>query len=133
VTKAIEASVSDKTMFTKGTVRGRLNDFNFPPPEWITISLTPTEVTIETDQSESLKTSNGTSKTWPHKGYRFQVSTKWVNGSLERTFEGAGGLRTNTYSLSDNGKTLTMRVYAVSTAKIKLTQPLTYELSYQRR
>lgn len=132
ITKAIEASV--KGMWFEGRARDRLKNTNLPPPPKITISYTATEVTIETPQSGQLQThSDGRPVKWTSKAKdKYEVSTKWVNGSLERTFKGDDGQRVNTYSISGDGKTLTMHVVGTRESWPRLKQPLKYQLDYKR-
>lgn len=136
VRNAIEFSV--KGMAFEGTARDKLKKTNFPPPQQITISYTSTEVSITTDQSGLIKTpANGGPIKWTRDGDKYDVSTKWVNGNLERTFRSSDGERINTYSLSTDGKTLKMQVAGTSAGLLhlrpSLTHPLEYELFYKRK
>lgn len=132
INNAIEASVRGMWPFT-GKARDKLRKVNLPPPQQITISYTSTEVSITTDQSGLIQTSSdGRPFRWTKDGTKYDVSTRWVNGNLERIFKGGGGKRVNTYSISADGKTLTMQVFGVSTGLIGLTQPLRYHLDYKR-
>jgi len=133
VNDAIERAVGGMSFEAKA--RAKLQKVNLPPPQQITISYTSTEVSITSDQLGSIKTpSNG----GPIKWTKYDVSTKWVNGNLERTFKSSDGKRVNTYSLSADGKTLTMQVYVMSAPWrpwrpfSSLTHPLEYQLSYRR-
>lgn len=88
INNAIEASVRGMWPFT-GTARDKLKRVNLPPPQQITISYTSTEVNITTDRSGSIQTPpNGRPIRWTKDGTKYDVSTKWVNGNLERTFKG---------------------------------------------
>lgn len=134
---AIEFSVKD--MVGEGDARKALMEANLPPPEQITIGYTPTDVTITSNVTGSLKTpANGKPIKWTWKGDKYDVSTKWENDKLVRTFSREGRERVNTYSLEEGGKTVSLHVHA--TGKVvflhieitSLTHPLDYVLHYKR-
>lgn len=129
VKKAIEASAKSMPWGTQGLTRSRLQETNLPPPQRLVISYTSSEVIIETDLAGKIKTSLD-GKPVPRSGH--EVSTKWVNGSLERTFKASDGQRVNTYSLDADGKTLTLHVIGTRESSPRLKQPLEYQLSYRR-
>lgn len=58
-----------------------------------------------------------------------RVTTSWENGRLTQRFEAEDGVRTNVYSVSQDGNTLSMNVTITSP---RLPQPLTYRLVYNR-
>jgi hypothetical protein len=129
VEKAIEASVRKMWPIAKGKARRKLKKTNLPPPQKITIKYTSKEVSITTDVSGLITTpADGTTSPWKD----YVVSTKWEGVYLKRTFKGDGGERVNTYEISADGKTLRMYVFAKSTGRVSLTEPLSYHLAYQR-
>lgn len=130
VDKAIEATVKGM-FFGKSRARNRLRETNLPPYQRIVISYTEAEVSITTDQRPPLRTPiNGTPVDWTREdGEKIKVSTVWESGKLKRTFKAEEGQRVNTYSISEDGKTLTMQVNVTSP---RLPRPLTYKLVYQR-
>lgn len=135
---AIEFSVKGMSI-GEGDARKALEDANLPPPEQITIWYTPTEVTITSNVTGSLKTpANGKPIEWTWKGDKYDVSTKWENDTLVRTFLRAGRMRVNTYSLEEGGKTVSLHVQATGKGLIlgvpitSLKHPLDYVLHYKR-
>lgn len=134
VTSAIEYSV--KGMWLEGKARRKLTETNLPPPNWITIWYSAADFSIQTDQSGLIQTPpDGTSIKWTSK-YKetYDVSTRWVGGNLERTFKSTRGRRVNTYSLSSNGKTLTMKVTGKTEGWLtpSFKHPFNYQLEYRR-
>lgn len=127
VTEAIDAAVKGVSIFLKGTVRDRLKQANLPPPQQLIISYTATDVTITTEAGTIQTPADGTFVDRTIKGEERIVSTKWKDGTLERTFKSGDGERVNTYSLSPDGKTLTLSVTFTSKW---LKQPGAYELHY---
>lgn len=130
VDKAIDAAVKEVSFLVRGTARSRLRKINVSYKR-ISISLTETDVSIAVDQLQPLRTPlNGAPVDWTREdGDKLKVSTVWEGVKLKRTFKADGGERINTYSLSADGKTLTMHVSVTST---HFKQPLTYKLVYQR-
>lgn len=131
VDKAIEALVKEVFSWGRSRARNRLRKTNVPPYQRIVISYTEAEVSIATDQRLPLRTPlDGTRVDWTRDdGEKLKVSTVWESGKLKRTFKGEEGQRVNTYSISADGKTLTMQVSVTSP---RLPRPLTYKLVYQR-
>jgi hypothetical protein len=130
VENAIEVSAKSMSWLFQGRTRSELKKTNVPPPQWIVISYTGAEVTIETDRTGKIKTpSDGRPIRWTD----YDVSTTWINGNLQRTFKGGNGQRVNTYSLSGDGKTLILQVRGTRDSRPKLKTPLTYELKYGRK
>jgi hypothetical protein len=130
VDKAIEGAIKGINIFIKSTARSRLRKTNVLYKQ-IAISYTEAEVSIATDQRPPLRTpANGTPVDWTREdGEKLKVSTVWESGKLKRTFKAEEGQRINTYSISVDGKTLTMQVNVTSP---RLPRPLTYKLIYQR-
>lgn len=63
------------------------------------------------------------------KGDCVRVTSEWTGGHLVHTFQAEDGRRVNRYSVSPDGRTMTMDVTVTSP---KLPQPLTYKLVYNR-
>jgi hypothetical protein len=133
VRKAIETAVQGMGWPTQGIARGRLKKTNLPPYQRVVIQLEPsiTTVSITTDERAPIRTSaDGTPIEWTREDKeKFKVSTVLKIGSLEQTFKSKDGQRVNTYSISDDGKTLTIHVSVTSD---RLPRPLTYKLVYKR-
>jgi hypothetical protein len=130
VHKAIDGAVKGMSRLIKGIAHSRLEKTNVPYQR-IVISFTPCEVSITTDQWATIVTcACDTPVDWTRKdGEKFKVSTVWENGKLKQTFKGEDGQRTNIYSISADGKTLTMHVSVTSP---RLKQPLMYKQIYRR-
>lgn len=113
----------------KGKARGKLRDGNLPAPRMITIAYTASEVTISSLPSGPMTTpSDGTFVKARRDAQDIEISTKWTDGKLERTFRNSLGQRVNTYSLRADGKLL-MQVTATSP---RLKRSLQYDLVYTR-
>lgn len=131
VNRAIETVTARMNFALRPIARGRLRRTN-QPYQRVSISHTSTHVTIATDQRAPLVTpANGAPVDWtrPEDGEKLKVSTEWENGRLEQTFMAEDGRRVNTYSISPDGRTLTLEV-AVSSPRLRA--PLTYTLRYRR-
>lgn len=130
VNRAIEAAVSRMNFVTRPIARGRLRRTN-QPYQRVVISHTNNQVSIVTDTRAPIRTpANGTPVKWRREdGEMFDVSTEWENGRLEQTFSAEDGRRVNVYSLSADGRTLTMEVTVTSP---RLAQPLRYKMVFNR-
>ena len=126
----IDEAVARMNFVTRPVARGRLRKTN-TAYERLVIAYTPQNVTITYDQRNPIVTpANGTPIKWRREdGEQFDVSTEWENGRLEQTFSAEDGRRVNVYSLSSDGRTLTMDVTITSP---RLPRPLTYKLVYNR-
>lgn len=123
----------------KGKARDRLREVN-RPYGWIRFAPEGNIVAVETDlwsgQQWRLATPrNGTVEKWRRRAPDGKVETVKVTtdtrgATMTQRFEGEDGARTNVYSLSPDGNTLTMNVTVTSG---KLTGPITYKLVYRRR
>ncbi len=128
---AIRAATDDMNFIVGPIARGRLRKTNYPY-ETIQISATPQTVTIVTDGRAPIVTSaSGSPIEWQREdGETFDVSTRFIGGSLEQTFQAEDGTRANRYTLDAEGNTLTMMVTVSSP---KLEAPMVYSLVYQRQ
>jgi hypothetical protein len=127
---AIERAISRMNMVTRPVARGRLRRTN-TPYQRLTISHTPTQVTIATDaRNPIVSPANGSPVDWRREdGEMLKVSTEWKNQVLEQTFAAPDGKRINAYSVSPDGRTLTINVTVTSP---RLPAPLTYRTVYRR-
>lgn len=130
INPAIERAIARMNMVTRPVARGRLRKTN-TPYQRITIAHTPTQVTVTTDGRNPIVTpAAGTPVDWRREdGEMLKVSTEWKNQVLEQTFAAPDGRRINAYSISPDGRTLTMNVTVTSP---RLAAPLTYRLVYRR-
>ena len=130
----IDAKINDATAKMNFAIRGigrsRLRKTNSPYRR-IVIAHTPQEVTVTTDSRAAIHTpANGTPIRWRREdGEMLNVSTEWRNGVLEQTFAAEDGKRINRYSISGDGRLMTMEVTITSP---RLPKPLVYRQMYHR-
>ncbi|HLL81140.1 MAG TPA: hypothetical protein VK420_00760 [Longimicrobium sp.] len=98
---------------------------------WVEISYAAPRVTISTDLRAGTPTpADGTPVELRRDDGEVQaLSTLWANGRLEQTIRAKEAQRVTTYSLSEDGKTLTV---AVRLTSHRLPQPVAYRLVYDR-
>ena len=121
----------------KGTARKRLREVN-RPYGWIEFTPAAGSMTTQTDHWNGewkLSAPDSGTVTWRRKTADGDIETLRVASFLEgRTythrFIAEDGVRTNTYSLSPDGQTLTISVHVVSP---KLSEPMNYKLVYKAR
>ncbi len=100
------------------------------PPAWLTINSTSSRVTITTDRATTTTPTDGSRvRLAAAKGEVHEVSTRWVDGRIERTLRMEGAERVSTYSMSPDGSTLTV---SVRWSSPRLPQPIAYRLVYAR-
>ena len=130
VNRATEAAVARMSFATRPTVRGRLRKTN-QAYQRVVIGYDQRTVSITFDQRRPVESpANGTPVKWTREdGEKFDLSTEWEGGNLEQTLKGGQEMRTNTFSLSADGRTLTLGVVIRSP---RLPKPLTYKLVYNR-
>jgi hypothetical protein len=130
VAEVINVAVARMNFVTRPIARGRLRRTN-QPYQRIVIGFGNGQVSIAVDRRSPIVTpANGTPVDWAREdGERLKVSTEWANGRLEQTFEAEDGRRINAYSLSPDGRTLTLSVTLTSP---RLARPITYKLVYDR-
>lgn len=130
VNRAIETAVARMSFVTRPIARGRLRRTN-PVYSRVEINYTQSEVTVQLDQRRPIVSpANGQPIKWTREdGEKFDLSTEWQNGRLVQTFRAEDGSRTNSYTISPDGRTLTMHVTLRSP---KLSAPLEYNLVFTR-
>lgn len=130
INRAIDGAVAKMNFVTRPIARGRLRRTN-QPYQRLVIAHTQQQVSVTTDNRAAIRTpANGTPIKWTREdGEVFDVSTEWENGTLEQTFKAEDGSRTNTFSLSPDGRTLTMNVTITSP---RLSGPLRYKMVFNR-
>ncbi len=130
----INAKINEATarmnIAMRGIGRSRLRKTN-APYQRITIAYNPQQVTITTDSRAAIQTpGNGTPVRWKREdGEMLTVSTGWKNTVLEQTFAAEDGKRVNRYTLSSDGRMMTLEVTITSP---RLPQPLVYRQMYHR-
>ncbi|HEV2149816.1 MAG TPA: hypothetical protein VGR37_20625 [Longimicrobiaceae bacterium] len=130
VHQAINTAVQRMNFAMRPIARGRLRKTN-EPYKRVVISNTQSQVSVAMDGRPAIVTpANGTPVDWTREdGEKLRVSTEWENGTLEQTFKAEDGQRVNAYSVSPDGRTLTMNVTITSP---RLPRPLTYKLVYRK-
>lgn len=111
--------------------RGRLKRTNRPYQK-VVIRYTPAQVSIATDARAPIQTpANGTPVDWtrPEDGEKLRVSTEWENGRIEQTFQAKDGRRVNSYSITPDGRVMSLQVTVTSP---RLPKPVSYTLRYRR-
>lgn len=123
IDRAIEAVV------VRPAARGRLRRTN-PTYRRVVINYTQRLVSVTFDQRRAIESpADGTPVQWTREdGEKFDLSTVWQNGRLVQKFKGEEE-RTNTFTISADGRTLTLYVVDSSPG---MSRPLTYKLVYQR-
>jgi hypothetical protein len=130
INQAIETAVSRLSIVNRPRVRGWLRRTNLAYQR-IVIGLGGGSVSLGFDQRGAIVTpANGTPVNWTREdGERLKVSAQWENGRLEQTFRGEDERRVNVFSLSADGRMLTLDVTVTSPL---LARPMIYKLVYAR-
>ncbi|HEX8209155.1 MAG TPA: hypothetical protein VF584_03130 [Longimicrobium sp.] len=135
---AINRAVARMNLVVRQIARPRLRSTNTAYPS-ITMSYDQSSVRVEMAGRPTVSSpANGQPVLWQRqtggtcremKGDCVRVSAEWDGGNLKHTFQAEDGRRVNVYSVSPDGKTMTMNVTVTSP---RLPQPLTYKLVYNR-
>ncbi|HEX8674021.1 MAG TPA: hypothetical protein VF710_19135 [Longimicrobium sp.] len=135
---AINRAVARMNLVVRQIARPRLRSTNTMYPS-ITMSYDQSSVRVDMAGRPSVSSpANGQPVLWQRqtggtcremKGDCVRVSAEWDGGNLKHTFQAEDGRRVNVYSVSPDGKTMTMNVTVTSP---RLPQPLTYKLVYNR-
>lgn len=135
---AINRAVARMNVVVRQIARPRLRNTNTAYPS-ITMSYDQSSVRVDMAGRPSVSSpANGQPVLWQRatggtcremKGDCVRVSAEWEGGNLKHTFQAEDGRRVNVYSVSADGKTMTMNVTVTSP---RLPQPLTYKLVYNR-
>lgn len=130
VNRAIEASIARMSFIVRPIARARLRKTNIPYRR-LRIATDDREVSVTADASAPITSpANGAGIKWRREdGEVLDLSTEWEGRSLLQTFGAKDGSRQNRFSLSPDGKTLTMHVTISSP---RLAAPLKYALRYRR-
>jgi hypothetical protein len=130
VAAAINQAVARMNFVTRPVARGRLTKTN-QPYRTVVITQNGGEVSVATDGRPAIvNRANGPAVKWTREdGEVFDVSTAVTGSRVEQTFKADDGQRVNTFTLSPDGQTMTMRVTITSP---RLAEPLVYSLRYRR-
>ena len=128
--RAIDGVTRDADLRSRQILRPQLRKTT-APAQRLVIASTDDDVRIACDERDPIVTpANGVWVDWMIVDLELvRVSTVWENGRLRQSFRSAHGERSNLYSLSPDGRVLTMNVTVTSP---RLRRPLAYMLVYQR-
>ena len=128
--RAIDDAVARMNVMLRPTMRARLRRTN-RAYQRVVIDYDQRTVSIAFDQRRPMESpADGATVKWTREdGEKFDLSTEWEGGRLEQTLKGKEEEYTNTFSVSPDGRTLTLGVVFSSP---KLPRPLTYKLVYNR-
>ncbi len=130
--KAVDAGAQQITWALRKIARGRLTDTTKPYTS-IRLAIKGNEITFERNGTNPiLAKTDGKAVTWKREdGKEYQVVFSiTANGALKQTFTADDGVRENVFTLSPDGKVLTMQA-SVSSKKLK--QPVIFSLEYTRQ
>jgi hypothetical protein len=128
---AIEKATDDMFFVTRRVARGRLKDRT---AIWANVGFSFDGGMITTTMSKlptATSPENGAAVAYRLDGDKLRLSQKVAaDGRLVQSFANEDGTRTNTYTLSPDGRTLNI---AVTVASSQLPAPVSYTLTYVRR
>ena len=130
MSEIIEDAVGKLNVVTRGIARERLKKLN-QTYRHIAISSSSNEISVTLDNEPPLRTpANGAPVAWVGPdGGKVNASMQLAFRRLAQTFTSADGRRVNDYTLSPDGRTLTMHVTETSP---RLPQTITYKQVYRR-
>jgi hypothetical protein len=128
--EVIEHAVGKLNFLTQDIARERLKKLN-PEYHEVAITSSPNEISVTVDNQPPLRApAKGAPVAWVGPdGGKVNVSMQLAGRRLAQTFTSADGRRVNDYTLSPDGRTLTMEVRETSP---RLSQGLTYKQVYRR-
>jgi len=130
VNQVIEDAVDKLNLLTRDIARRRLKKLN-PAYRQVAITSSLDEISVTVDNQPPLRTrAKGAPVAWVGPdGGKVNASMQLAGRRLAQTFTSADGRRVNDYTLSPDGRTLTMQVTEMSP---RLPQPITYKQVYKR-
>src|SRR5580765_3351553 len=130
ISAAIETAVETLDFVRRDIARGRLEKLN-PAYRKVAITSSSNEISVTVDNQPPLRTpAKGTPVAWASPdGRKVNASMQLAGRRLAQTFTSADGRRVNDYTLSPDGRTLTMQVTETSP---RLSQTITYKQIYRR-
>ena len=128
--EVIEHAVGKLNFLTRDIARDRLKKLN-PAYNEVAITSSPNEISVVVNNELPLRApTQGAPVAWVGPdGGKVKVSVQLAGERLEQTFTSADGRRINDYTLSPDGRTLTMQVRETSP---RLSQSITYKQVYRR-
>src|SRR4029077_10884432 len=130
INEVIETAVEKMNFVTRDIARGRLTKLN-PAYRQVAIPSSPNEISVTGDNQPPLRTpAKGGPVVWVGPdGGKVNASMQLTGRLFAQTFTSADGRRVNGYTLSPDGRTLTMQVTETSP---RLSQTITYKQVYRR-
>src|SRR6266550_3907240 len=130
VNEVIEGAVGKLNFVTRDIARDRLKKLN-PAYHQVVITSSSNEISVTVDNQPPLRTpAKGTPVAWVGPdGGKVNASIQLAGRRLAQTFTSADGRRVNDYTLSPDGRMLTMQVTETSP---RLSQTITYKQVYRR-
>jgi hypothetical protein len=128
--EVIEVAVGKLDFLTRDIARGRLKKLN-PAYRRVAITSSPNEISVTVDNQPPLRTpAKGAPVAWVSPdGVKVNASMRLAGRRLAQTFTSADGRRVNDYTLSPDGRMLTMQVTETSP---RLSQTIKYKQVYRR-
>jgi len=128
--EVIEDAVGKLNFLTQDIARGRLKKLN-PAYRQVAITSSSNEISVTVDNQPPLRApAKGAPVAWVGPdGRKVNVSMQLVGQHLEQTFTSSNGRRVNDYTLSPDGRTLTVQVTETSP---RLSHSITYKQLYRR-
>jgi len=130
VVAAINSTVADMNFIKRPMARAKLVRLN-PVYKKVIIAISDKEVLVKFDDRDSIPMPpGGKSGPWTREdGDKFMVAAQLSKGQMIQTFKNDEGERTNVFTMSADGKALTMSATIKSP---QLPKPLTYSISFGR-
>jgi hypothetical protein len=130
INEVIETAVGKLSFVTRDIARERLEKLN-PAYRKVAITSSPNEISVTVDNQPPLRTqAKGPPVAWASPdGGKVNASMQLAGRCLAQTFTSEEGRRVNEYTLSPDGRTLTMQVTETSP---RLSQTITYKQVYRR-
>jgi hypothetical protein len=130
INEVIETAVGKLNLLTRDIARGRLEKLN-PAYRKVAITSSPNEISVTVDNQRPLRTpAKGAPVAWVGPdGRKVNASMQLAGRRLAQTFTSSDGRRVNNYTLSPDGRMLTMQVTETS---LRLSQTITYKQVYRR-
>ena len=127
---AIDQGVKGLNFLVRHFARDRLKKLN-PAYRTVSIASSAREISIVVDNQPALKMPvDGSAVVWTSPaGGKTNVKARFENGHLLQQFDSADGHRVNDYTLSTDGRILTMQVTETSS---RLSAPIKYKQIYRR-
>lgn len=130
IDNAIDQGVKGLNFLVRHFARNRLKKLN-PAYRTVSIASSTSEISIVVDNRPALKMpTNGSPVVWTSPaGAKTNVKVRLDSAHLLQEFDSADGHRVNDYTLSADGRTLTMVVTETSS---RLSAPIKYKQVYRR-